>query len=590
MSGSGDIEGKGDAHEIDAWAISMPSHDLSKALLDGDDEIEPSSQLSEAEAGIFAENGALEPPNSPEALARLYEMSSALRPNIQAIANNVDGFGHRIEERLNTDPEKRRRQVEDALIAERLDEFMGDEDIDDSILPSADDVDDRLSRIELLMRIERLRINSFFGFCCSDMSFPHLRMITRQDLEIFGYGFWEVLRTGGTDGGMGRIARFVHVPAMTCRLLPQDALHVDVPAFEPISDIEYRPVTVKRRFRRFIQVSKGKAVFFKEFGDPRVTSRETGKRYTSVEAMRSPREGEGPGAMEAHELIHFKIDSPRSPYGMPRWIGAMPAVLGGREAEEVNLLYFNNKSVPPMAILVQGGKLSDGAVNRIKEHISKHIKGKQNFHDILVLEGESADGNSKKDASPSRVRIDIKTLSSAQLNDAQFLKYTERSQETVGAQFSLPPIMRGMMRDFNRSTADAALRYAEIAVFEPLRQGFDFFMNLMMVRELGVRFWRFVSNAPVNRDPKTMSTMVKDLSNAGTLTPEDGRRLAADIFNEDLPRIDEPWVKRPLQLTVAGVSDDGGNADILQQDACQERMVDVLERLAGLMEQMRSQP
>ena len=41
--------------------------------------------------------------------------------------------------------------------------------------------------------------------------------------------------------------------------------------------------------------------------------------------------------------------SPRSPYGVPRWVGTLLSVLGSRQMEEVNYLYFENKSVPPMA-------------------------------------------------------------------------------------------------------------------------------------------------------------------------------------------------------------------------------------------------
>ena len=53
----------------------------------------------------------------------------------------------------------------------------------------------------------------------------------------------------------------------------------------------------------------------------------------------------------ATELLHFALHSPRSPYGVPRWIGNLLSVLGSRQMEEVNYLYFSNKSVPPLALL-----------------------------------------------------------------------------------------------------------------------------------------------------------------------------------------------------------------------------------------------
>jgi hypothetical protein len=47
------------------------------------------------------------------------------------------------------------------------------------------------------MRLERSRLESFFGFCCIDLSFITLRWRTRQDIEVMGNGYWEVLRDGG---------------------------------------------------------------------------------------------------------------------------------------------------------------------------------------------------------------------------------------------------------------------------------------------------------------------------------------------------------------------------------------------------------
>jgi hypothetical protein len=37
------------------------------------------------------------------------------------------------------------------------------------------------------------------------------------------------------------------------------------------------------------------------------------------------------------------------------------------------------------------------------------------------------------------------------------------------------------------------------------------------------------------------------------LTPEEGRMLASDIFNRELAKIGDDWVKRPITLTLAGV-------------------------------------
>lgn len=45
--------------------------------------------------------------------------------------------------------------------------------------------------------------------------------------------------------------------------------------------------------------------------------------------------------------------------------------------------------------------------------------------------------------------------------------------------------------------------------------------------------------------------MVRDLVRAGILVPNEGRVVAADIFNREFSKIDATWATQPLQLTLA---------------------------------------
>jgi capsid portal protein len=154
-----------------------------------------------------------------------------------------------------------------------------------------------------------------------------------------------------------------------------------------------------------VQIQGSERAFFKSFGDPRVISRNTGAAFPDVAALRSADPTDGP----ATELLHFAIHSPRSPYGVPRWVGTLLSVLGSRQMEEVNYLYFENKSVPPMALLISGGRLSDASVPRIERFIEENLKGKANFHKILILE---ADGAGTGDG--GRAKIELRPLTDAQ--------------------------------------------------------------------------------------------------------------------------------------------------------------------------------
>ena len=227
----------------------------------------------------------------------------------------------------------------------------------------------------------------------------------------------------------------------------------------------------------------------------------------------------------------------------------MLAVLGSRQMEEVNYLYFENKSVPPLALLVSGGRLSEASVPRIERFIEENLKGKANFHKILILEAEGGTGTSET----TRAKIELRPLTDAQQQDALFQLYDERNIDKVGSAFRLPRLLRGESKDFNRATAESALRFAEDQVFQPERDEFDFLMNRRLLADMGIRFWRFRSQTPVTRDPERMTNMVEKLVRVGVLTPEEGRLLAGDIFNKEFRKIGDDWTKRPITLTLAGI-------------------------------------
>jgi hypothetical protein len=151
------------------------------------------------------------------------------------------------------------------------------------------------------------------------------------------------------------------------------------------------------------------------------------------------------------------------------------------------------------------------------------------------------------------MKIELRPLTNAQQSDALFQNYDERNMDKVGQSFRLPRLLRGDIRDFNRSTGDSALMFAEMQVFQPEREEFDFVINRKVLADMGIRFWRFRSNSPVTRDPAAMAEIVRGLTNANILTPEEGRQLASDVFNRDFKKINAPWVKQPVPLTLAGI-------------------------------------
>jgi len=546
-----------------------------KAVVVGARVQDPASRPGGEEASTaFIAAGALQPPYDPEALCLLVEHSNSLRQNVDSYATNIDGFGYRFEPAIDFDAEDARQKVIDALMLERIaarDAGTLAEGI--PLAPTVEEVEARLIELRQLARIERARLDSFFDFCCFDHSFVDLRRRTRQDVEVTGNAFWEVLRDGKGD-----LARFVYVPSYTVRLLPLDREAVEVRERVRVSAISFDTVSARRRLRRYVQIQGVERVYFKSFGDPRVVSRCTGRVYPDIAALKAAQADDGP----ATELLHFAIHSPRSPYGVPRWVGTLLSVLGSRQMEEVNYLYFENKSVPPLALLVSGGRLSEASVPRIERFIDENLKGKANFHKILILE---ADGGGTGDG--GRAKIELRPLTEAQQHDALFQIYDERNIDKVGSSFRLPRLLRGESKDFNRATAESALRFAEDQVFQPERDEFDFLMNRKVLADMSVRFWRFRSQTPVTRDPERMTEMVERLVRVGVLTPEEGRVLAGDIFNREFRKIGDDWTKRPITLTLAGIQT--GVEDLKRKPASPEGMLLSAKQLLALREDLRAE-
>lgn len=511
----------------------------------------PSSQQQEQERA-FESLGALEPPFNPRMLTMLMENSSALRQCVDAYATNIEAFGHRFVPVIDLDADDARDRVAATLTDEgEIAEPPDDETTEDRATREAAEklvIDRRLRKIRREARTEKLRLESFFESCSVECSFPELRQRTRFDREVQGNAYWEVLRNA-----LGEVVQFVYVPAHTVRLLPIDKEPTVFRHTFRGSPFKTETLEVTRRARRYVQMYEqtGQALswqhtYFKEFGDPRVISCRRGDVVESADALKVRDSSDAP----ANELIHFKVHSPISPYGVPRWIGASLSVLGSRLAEEVNFYYFENKSVPPLAILVSGGKLNEEAAKRLEDYISTEIRGKTNFHKVLVLDAAAADDGT---VNSGRMKITIQPLTGAQHNDALFQNYDERNMDKIGMTFRLPRLLRGDTREVNRATSEAALAFTEIQVFGPERESFDFLINRWLLSEMGVRFWRFKTNSPSLQDSNALALVVSQLTAAGVLIPEEAREISETIFNREFVKLGDPWTKQPITLTLAGI-------------------------------------
>lgn len=530
-----------------------------------------------ANQDIFKGTGSVEPPIDPHELAALFEMSGALRTNVDTYATNIDGFGHDFEPVVDLDDSDINEIVRQALLEEKiraeLHEDKGDAEKtakrlknrltavaktvralvtreqtppgnspadaedgaaegetpeDEATLAGLNievtdaEVEEKLEELRRTMVWEEQILRNFFEYCCVDTSFTKLRVITRQDEEVLGNGYWEVLRNAAMEP-----VQFTYMPGFSVRLMPQDKESFQVPMFIPRTLLRIDEELVNRKFRRYVQVlpTEGVKAYFKQFGDPRCYSSRTGKLYNDLDHLKKNE----PGVAPATELLHFKVHSSRSPYGIPRWISELLAVLGNRHAEEINLAYFENKSIPPMAILVSGGRLGQGEVEKLKDFIKNEIRGKRNFHKIMIIQAESS-ASALSGQNSGTVKIEIKPLQQLQHDDGLFMKYQDANADQIGQVFRNPRLLRGDTRDFNRATADAALAFAERQVYAPLRKEFDWTVNRMILPALGVRFWRFISKGPETTDLGELGKLLNEAADQGYLNMKELREIAGRVF------------------------------------------------------------
>ena len=490
----------------------------------------------EGGAGAFVHADVIEPPLPLEVLVRVYEESNSLRQNIDAMSTNVDGFGFEIAPSMPLEGAEA-----DGLVADKLEDEK--KDITD------DAVKEHLATLVKKVGRERRRAKNFFQFCC-DEGFIELRRRSRDDLEVLGNFYWEVLRDKA-----GRICRFVHLPAYTMRLTKLGK-SVEVNVKRKVDPVTFETVKEKRRFRRFIQTVSGEMVWFKEFGDPQIMSRKTGK-FHKDEADITAQMKEDSEEGVATEVIHFKIPALKGPYGMPRWIGNILSVRGSRLAEEVNYFYFRKKAIPPMMIFVEDGTLGNEAVERLTTFFEQLMGETEKFWSVPVIEGESAEEAKRRGVAWSGTpRFKIERLMDQQLKDALFQEYDSNNRDKVGESFRIPRLLRGDIRDMTRASAIVGKAFGEQQVFQPERDRFDSMINRKIMPALDYKYVEFRTRAPIMRDPISLTEMVSALVKAGVLIPEEGREIAEDIFNREFTRIKEDWVKQPLVLTLAGVVGD----------------------------------
>ena len=470
---------------------------LRKALGGKDESLDFGSRQSNPEEGVFT-NGIMEsynllaPPYDPFKLYEIAESSGTLGACVEVMVDNVDGFGHEFQ-------------------------YRGEKD--------------DLDKPEIKAEKENLR--SFFKRVNEDQSFTKLRKELRRDHETTGNSFMEIVRYS-----TGRISTLYRADSRYVRLQvkQKETVDIKIPLFR---DGKVVNTIIQKRFRRFAMVTNTSIHdirWFKEYGDARKMCAVTGKYENELSEGDTIK-------IEASELIHFKQGN--DTYGIPKWTGISSTVLGVRDADYVNYKLFSDQGIPPLAILVSGGRLTSESVEDLIQ-IFQARKGVENFHKIAILEAAPADGDINDIA--SQAKIDFKPL--PQQDDILFGNYIDKSEKRIRAKFRVPALYLGVGEEFSRSTSQNIKMIAEEQSFSPARKDFDEIINFTIMYDMGATAWKFRTIGPKLIEGADAMDAVGKFARAGSLSINQAIKVMNRVLDLDAPLYNQAWADYPATMVL----------------------------------------
>lgn len=434
-------------------------------------------------------NKLIVPPYDPSKLCRIVENSSILPQCVDAMVLNTDGFGYQLF-------------------------YTGPSELEDSEQVAT----------------EKKRLTSFFDQVNEKQSFTTVRREMREDYHKTGNGYLEIIRFQDES-----IALIYAMDSRNMRLQAIQTEPVETTVLIDRGEDKMKEIKVQLRFRKFaMKVGPSKLKWFKQYGDPRKMNRDTGKYENE--------EGYKPDA-EASEVLHFKVGN--DTYGIPQWVGNMLTAMGMNSSDFVNFDLFENQVVPPMAVLVSGGVLTQQSVDDII-NIMVQKKGVENFNKVLVLEAQTDGTLTDK----SQVKIELKELSTARKEDAMFTNYVDKGEHRIRGSFRLPPLYLGRADTYSKSTADSSKMIAEEQVFVPERNLFDEIINMTIMRDLNAQYHSFKSKGPRLITGEQIVEGFREFGKLGVFTINQGIRLANRTLGLDLTEYKQPWADFPIAIVM----------------------------------------
>lgn len=463
----------------------------------------------------------LEPKYSIQSLLEMKEHSTILPQCIEAYKQNIIGFG--LQLKYKTDETKTKETPE--------------------------------------MAAEWNRVTAALRYMSMEKPIEEVFKDAIDDREACGNGYIEVIRNG-----KGEVVELEKIEDPASIKTTKKGEAVDVSYYRDGQRFQR-----KKKFRRYVQIVNGqKAVWFKEFGEPRIMDLRTGKFDDNT-----------PAEYQANEILHLKIGN--GAYGIPRWISTLIDMYGTRNASELNYRYFKQGRHLPAAILIKNGRLTEDSENALSEYASS-VEGQENAHKFLLLEAEALEAEDAiRGMEKDKVSVDIEIKSLAEMlqKDALFLGYGEDTRRKVQSSFRLPDLYVAYSKDFNRATAESAIEITEKQVFIPERNSLAFIISNFLLADYELKYVDVGLKNPDMSNPSDVAQILGAINDIGGVAINDTRELLGSVLGKQLENFDDERANIPLAL----LKQDTGPEMLLKTAGANEKIYQVLKDLRDYLEE-----
>jgi PBSX family phage portal protein len=291
---------------------------------------------------------------------------------------------------------------------------------------------------------QRDELDAFLESCNPEMTFRELLQVAWDDYETLAWCAFEVV-----PDRKGRPALLYHIPGHTLRA------HNDGVRFAQIRDEKLR--------------------WFKRFGTEQNFDLESGE----------PRDGGDLNRLAGEIIVVRKGNSRSSYYGIPQYIGALGAIVGGLAARDFNIGWFSERTIPDAMLIIEGADVSQAVQDELRAFFNVEGKGRHGKLCILPIPSSMA----------GEVRARLEKLM-PEVRDASFRLYRQDNALEICVAHRVPPYRIGwpIVGSLGGTTAKEMTEIYKRSVIQPGQEILEHRLNNQLFRRLyakGQLQWRW---------------------------------------------------------------------------------------------------